>query len=287
MRTKNKANISLFYLTGARIKKLREKIGMSQLALAGKIDVTKNSIICWENGKSNPSKANLIKLAKVFNVPPELLLPLENPNDKVESADSLGAKIKNFREQKGISHIELAKKLSVRTRNVTSWERDVNIPNQSSREKLAEIFGVSPEELKPQKSPANKRNTAVIGQRIEILRTKNDMTIMDFAEKVGAWDVTVKQWESGTYAPKTPKLLKIAEMFDVSSEWLIHGIGSENDKFEGERIDLQKNQPETLTSTEKYIISTFGLLSDFDKTRLIGYIDALRDAGLAGKVKTG
>ena len=185
--------------------------------------------------------------------------------------------------------MNLRKKLGVKTRNVTGWERDLHIPNSSACVKLADIFGVPSEELQPLKKHNNndKRNAVAIGRRIKSIRTKNGMTVTEFAERVGVWDQTVAQWERGANAPKMLNLLKIAETFDISSDYLIHGIGAQNDKFEGERIEIRENKSETLTSTEKYIISTFDLLSDFDKTRLIGYIDALRDAGLGDRIKTG
>ncbi len=50
-----------------RIKELREKHGLTQEALALKIDVTRQTILFLEKGKYNPSLRLAYKIARVFN----------------------------------------------------------------------------------------------------------------------------------------------------------------------------------------------------------------------------
>jgi len=51
-----------------RIKELREKIGLTQEALAEKVDVTRQTILFLEKGKYNPSLRLAYKIARLFNV---------------------------------------------------------------------------------------------------------------------------------------------------------------------------------------------------------------------------
>ena len=69
---------------GDNLKKARKDKGLSQEALAEKINVVRQTISKWEKGLSIPDGDMLIKLSQVLEVPVETLLgskvPLENTN---------------------------------------------------------------------------------------------------------------------------------------------------------------------------------------------------------------
>jgi len=59
---------------GAKIKALRAQRGLSQEALAEKLEVSRQAIAKWESGQSKPSTANLLALCGVFGVSPDALV---------------------------------------------------------------------------------------------------------------------------------------------------------------------------------------------------------------------
>ena len=61
-----------------RIKELREKHGLTQEALAKKVDVTRQTILFMEKGKYNPSLRLAYKIARVFNKPIEEVFSFED-----------------------------------------------------------------------------------------------------------------------------------------------------------------------------------------------------------------
>ena len=61
-----------------RIRKLRLERNLSQVDLAKKLNVTKQSVSNWENDNIQPSIEMLVKLAAVFSVSTDYLLGLEN-----------------------------------------------------------------------------------------------------------------------------------------------------------------------------------------------------------------
>ena len=63
-------------MLGEQIKKLRMNKGMSQVQLADKLNVTKQSVSNWENENIMPSVDMLIKIANFFNVSTDYLLGL-------------------------------------------------------------------------------------------------------------------------------------------------------------------------------------------------------------------
>lgn len=70
-----------------RINELRLAFGWTQVQLAEKLNITKQTVSNWENDNIQPSIEMLIKLTKTFNVSADYLLGLE-PNTYI-STDGL------------------------------------------------------------------------------------------------------------------------------------------------------------------------------------------------------
>ena len=68
---------------------------------------------------------------------------------------TLGAMIAERRKQHGMTQLELAEKMGVTDKAVSKWERDLSCPDISSIPNLAEILGVSVEELMQVKKEAD------------------------------------------------------------------------------------------------------------------------------------
>ena len=65
-------------MLGTRIKELRKEFGLSQVELAMRLEVTKQTISNWENENIQPSIDMLVSLANVFNVTTDYLLGLDD-----------------------------------------------------------------------------------------------------------------------------------------------------------------------------------------------------------------
>lgn len=60
-----------------RIKSLREQSGLTQAALAKKLNVTRSAVNSWEMGISIPSTALLVDVARLFHVSTDFLLGIK------------------------------------------------------------------------------------------------------------------------------------------------------------------------------------------------------------------
>ena len=60
---------------------------------------------------------------------------------------TLGAMIAALRKEKGMTQLELAQQLGVTDKAVSKWERDLSCPDVNALPKLAEILGVTVDEL--------------------------------------------------------------------------------------------------------------------------------------------
>lgn len=63
---------------GSRVEKLRTAYNWSQVQLAQKLNVSKQTVSNWENNNILPSIEMLIKLSNVFSVSTDYLLSLDN-----------------------------------------------------------------------------------------------------------------------------------------------------------------------------------------------------------------
>ena len=68
---------------------------------------------------------------------------------------TLGTMIAELRKQHGMTQLELADKMGVTDKAVSKWERDLSCPDINSLQALAEILGVSVEELMQIKKEAD------------------------------------------------------------------------------------------------------------------------------------
>ena len=65
-------------MLGQRICELRTASGWSQVDLAKKLGVAKQTVSNWENENIQPSIEMLVRLARLFNVATDYLLGLDN-----------------------------------------------------------------------------------------------------------------------------------------------------------------------------------------------------------------
>ena len=114
---------------------------------------------------------------------------------------TLGTMIAELRKQHGMTQLELAEKMGVTDKAVSKWERDLSCPDISSIPNLAEILGVSVEELMQVKKEAE----APVSKVAEI---------MEIAPKAVAMAMGV-----------AVTVLTILNVLDVKSGMVMLGIG--------------------------------------------------------------
>ena len=63
--------------------------------------------------------------------------------------------------------------------------------------------------------------------RLRELRNKSGLTQNEIASKLGVSGQTILNWENGLYEPKINQLIKLADLFNVSVDYLIERKRSE------------------------------------------------------------
>ncbi|MBR5429093.1 MAG: helix-turn-helix transcriptional regulator [Firmicutes bacterium] len=66
---------------------------------------------------------------------------------KETNKETMGRIIASKRKELGLTQLELAEKMGVTDKAVSKWERDLSYPDVSSLPRLADVFGMSVDEL--------------------------------------------------------------------------------------------------------------------------------------------
>ena len=163
-----------------RLKKLRKKVGLTQIEFAEKLGVSKGTVAMWEAGRREPGYKNINRLSEMFNNRMDYLLGFSD--DLLSLAD--GDETAKFSRRK------------------TQFPQII--------EKLMECHPVS-------------------GDKI----SKNDL-----AKIIGVKAKMIDQYILGNAQPNPFYLMKMAEYFSVSTDYLITGKmfnGREGERATGPR----------------------------------------------------
>jgi putative transcriptional regulator len=139
-----------------RLRYERLRRGWLQAELAKKVHATAVSVCRWESGKVIPQPIYCRRLCKVLEIGLEELFPeglRRSHTDKVHTIASItftqANGLRQARLQRGLSQMELAKKVGTSRGSVNRWECGLGSPNLPHLRKLCQFLGVPAEELFP------------------------------------------------------------------------------------------------------------------------------------------
>ena len=88
-----------------------------------------------------------------------------------------------------------------------------------------------------------------IGERIKILRKEKNWNQAELGAKIGLGDRAVSSIEKGINAPSAEIVIKLSEIFEVSTDYLLKGIETERTISESEQEILEVlRRDEAMTS---------------------------------------
>lgn len=77
----------------------------------------------------------------------------------------------------------------------------------------------------------------ILAEKITSLRKKNEWSQEELAERLGISRQSVSKWESGTSIPDLDKIIRMSELFDVSTDYLLKDTLEEEEPSETESSD--------------------------------------------------
>lgn len=140
-------------------------------------------------------------------------------------------KLKMLRKKKGLTQQEVAELVHVERGVYTNWELGNRNPNYENLSMLACIFDVSIDYLlgdyleiskerylKLKKTKRRKKN--LFSERLKELRKKRGYTQSELAEYMNMRQGSYTKWETGMTEPRIENLIKLADLLEVSLDWL-------------------------------------------------------------------
>lgn len=125
-----------------------------------------------------------------------------------------------------------------------------------------------------------ERVNKAIGERLKSLRQASKMNQTQVAEVLNVKRETYASWEIGRSAPKYDTLIRIAQLYNVTLEYLLTGesqepftIRSSNDYNSDIYSDSYVNE---LSGFEKTILMKIRMLNLSDKQKLANFIENLK-----------
>lgn len=94
-----------------------------------------------------------------------------------------------------------------------------------------------------------------LGEKIRALRNEENLSQKELGKRIGVSEISVRCWENGTKNPSINALAGLAELFNVSADYLL-GIFVDDD---------DKSAPLRLSNNEKRLISAYRTLDEYGR----------------------
>ncbi|WP_406676491.1 helix-turn-helix domain-containing protein [Moorella sp. ACPs] len=192
---------------GERLKKLREERGISLEELADRLDIAPDCMAEVEKGTRRLSMATLAEVAGIFGVDISYFTEENGNKDK----NTVGARLRRLREQKGITLSELSRRSGVSLAHISEIERSRSTASLKTLEKLAAVLEVSPSSL------LRSSQEDTLGNKLKRLREKMGLTQKELAQQVGISHSLIGQIETDRIQPSLATLSSLAEALGVST----------------------------------------------------------------------
>ena len=138
-------------------------------------------------------------------------------------------KLKVLRKKQGLTQKDIADLVHVNRVTYTNWEHGMREPNFEKLSMLACIFDVSIDYLLSENLEISKESYLKLKEekknlfsvRLKELRLQHGFSQEELSEQIGIKQSSYSDWENGKFKPNYEKLEKIADLFDVSLDWLV------------------------------------------------------------------
>ncbi len=177
-----------------RVKRERERAGLSQTQLARMCNLSGPMISCLERGKSAGSEKVLSSVARALGVRPEWLRSGSGKREADWSDDLVPfpraapqpfpERLRQLRKDAGLSQRQLAAYVGVSTTAVSCWETGIReVPAGNNLVRLAEVLGLDPAEvLKVDGKSATPRNEVQLLAAFRVLPKERQLEAVKLVE---------------------------------------------------------------------------------------------------------
>lgn len=130
-------------------------------------------------------------------------------------------RIRELRVGKGITQVKFAQMLSTSQANISGWELEKWEPDKNALKQMSEIFGCSIDYILGNDKDIDFSKKILPMDKLKQLREERNISQSQLGEIIGAARSTICQYEAGKREPDLETLIKLADYFQVSVDYLI------------------------------------------------------------------
>lgn len=151
-----------------------------------------------------------------------------------------GQKVRQAREERGLSLTNLAERASLSVSYLSEVENGRKSPSLQVVQRLAAALNLEPAAL----FASGPQGRITPGERIRLLRTEQDLTLAQVANKVGIGASYLSEIERGRVSPAPATLNRIAEALDTGVAQILGPLAGLGARLRQAREDLGYSQAE-------------------------------------------
>lgn len=125
-------------------------------------------------------------------------------------------RLKELRKEQNLTQQEIADKLHVNRVTYTNWEKGNREPNFKMLIQLADMLNVSTDYLL-----GREVDMITFSEQLKKYRTKKGLTQKELAEQIGIKQNSYSDWETGKNEPSLDNIVKLAKIFDTTTDDLL------------------------------------------------------------------
>jgi len=225
------------------LQKLADYFNVSYAYLAGVESPLETAEILFKNKvkelELTPEQEEQFK-SSIYNF---ILQKGNHYNSQETSPESFAKRLKRLRKEAHLTQQDVADYFKTSPQSYAQWEKGQRSPSKESLEKLASYFGVSVSYLvgesdtidygafKEQSTRIQLSDDKTFIERLKELRKQSGLTQQQLADIVGTTQQNIAFWETGRQRPKQPSLIKLANYFNVSIDYLLVGKAQAEEKL--------------------------------------------------------
>lgn len=203
------------------LREARESKGLSLEEVAKKVELPVYCLRDVEAGRRRLSRVTALQLGQFLDIPEDRLWQQFNESAAGQgspaevAAGGVGRRLRELREKKGLTLVELGRRARVSFTHVSEIERGNTCPSIKTLEKLASALGV------PVGFLLSGDGCGSLGAKVRRLRERQGKTQGDLAAAIGTTFGFVAQVEADRTQPSLGTLEKLADALGVSPCYLL------------------------------------------------------------------
>lgn len=147
----------------------------------------------------------------------------------IKKGAAMKERIRQIRSDHHLTQSAFGKCIGVKGNTITNYENGLRTPNGAVILSICREFSVNEDWLCNGNGEPYKYNNSfawsTASGRIKYVRNSQNLTQVEFGQKIGIKDSTISSYENGTRIPSDAIILAICREFQVNEKWLRNGVG--------------------------------------------------------------